>query len=145
MNEIVGNFIRPFPSTPIEDAQHVYGQAAEIVLALAQLTFPKIGMLSVDKSLNHVVVDCLFHDMTTCPAFSTATEYYTTRFKQFLEDKKNQMPTGDDWVVFAWLCLQSIPRFIIADLDNGLFPLHHPDLNNGNILYDEKKTVGVLD
>ena len=34
----------------------------------------------------------------------------------------------------------------MTDLDHGPFPLFHPDLNNGNILYDEQNTAtGVLD
>ena len=147
MDEVVGQFIRQFPSTPIQDIPHVYSQVAEIVLALAQVTFTKIGMLLENTAACNQVVDkCLFHDRTVGPAFSTATEYYTSRFRRFLDQKKKEVPQDEDWIVFAWLCLQSIPHFIMIDLDKGPFPLSHPDLNNGNILYDEQNTiVGVID
>ena len=88
----------------------------------------------------------MFDELTVGPAFSSAIEYYTARFQRFLDEKKKEVPIDEDWVVFAWLCLQSIPHFIMIDLDHGPFPLSHPDLNNGNILYDEQnKVVGVLD
>jgi len=147
MDEVAGQFIRPFPSTPIQDIPHVYSQVAEIVLTLAQVTFAKVGMLTENAAPhNRVVSKCLFHDLTVGHAFSTATEYYTMRFRRFLTQKKKEVPPDDDWVVFAWLCLQSIPYFILIDLDEGPFPLSHPDLNNGNILYDEQNTiVGVID
>ena len=147
MDEVVGQFIRQFPSTPIQDIPHVYSQVAEIVLALAQVTFTKIGMLLENTAAHNQVVDkCLFHDLTVGSAFSTATEYYTSRFRRFFDQKKKKVPEDEDWIVFAWLCLQSIPSFIMIDLDKGPFPLSHPDLNNGNILYDEQNTiVGVID
>jgi Phosphotransferase enzyme family len=145
MDEVLGNFIRPFPSTPIENIPKIYGQVADIVLELATITFPKIGMISADNS-NHDVTHCLFEDFTVHPAFSSATVYYTSRFGQFLEEKKSEIPVNLDWVTFAWLCVQSIPHFVISELENGPFPLHHPDLNNGNILYDDNEgIVGVLD
>jgi isoamyl acetate esterase len=146
MDEVLGKFIRPLPSTPLEEVPHIYGQTADIVLALSRLTFSNIGMLSADTKAIPVVSQCIFPDLSLRDAFTTASEYYTTRFQEFLEDKRKEVPPDDDWVVFAWLCLQSIPHFLIPELDNGPFPLHHPDLNNGNILYDDNHNiVGVLD
>jgi hypothetical protein len=147
MDEVLGKFIRPLPSTPIEDVPHVYGQTAEIVLALSRLTFSKIGLLSSDDA-NHGTPDIsqyLFHDLSLRNSFTTASECYTTRFQTFLDEKRNQVPPHEEWIVFAWLCLQSIPHFLIPELDNCPFPLHHPDLNNGNILYNNNDIVGVLD
>ena len=147
MDEVVGQFIRPFPSTPVHDIPHVYSQVADIVLSLSQLTFPKIGILSETAAADsYVVNNALLDDLSIGPAFSTGFEYYTARFQTFLDEKKNEVPMDEDWVVLAWLCLQSIPHFIMTDLDHGPFPLSHPDLNNGNILYGDQNTiVGVLD
>ena len=71
---------------------------------------------------------------------------YTARLQEFYIETRNQIPLDDNWVAFAWLCWQSIPDFLIPELDKGPFPLHHPDLHNGNILYDDNNNiVGVID
>jgi hypothetical protein len=147
MDEVLGKFIRPLPSTPLEEVPHIYGQTADIVLALSRLTFSNIGMLSAeDAKGTPVISQCIFPDLSLRDAFTTASEYYTTRFQNFLEDKRKQVPSDNDRVAFAWLCLQSVPHFLIPELNSGPFPLHHPDLNNGNILYDDNHNiVGVLD
>jgi isoamyl acetate esterase len=149
MDRVLGKFIRPLPSTPNDEVPHIYGQVADIVLALSRLTFPKIGLISSGSDISKglpAVSQCLFHDLSLRNAFTTSSEYYTTRFQDFLDEKKKQIPLDDNWVAFAWLCLQSIPHFLIPELENGPFPLHHPDLNNGNILYNNNhEIVGVLD
>jgi len=146
MDEVRGKLIRPFPSTPLDKVAYIYGQVADIVLELAQTRFPKIGMISVAENSRHHVSQCVFEDFTIHPAFSSANAYYMARFQSFLDEKKREMPPTLDWVVFAWLCVQSISHFVIPELDGGPFPLAHPDLNNGNILYDENEhIVGVLD
>jgi hypothetical protein len=149
MDEVLGMFIRPLPSTAIEDVQYIYGQTAEVVLELSKLTLPKIGLLS---SKNGAVSDpiqvshCVFPDLSLRDSFATASKYYTTRFQEFFHNKKSQVHPCEDWIVFAWLCIQSISHFVIPELEYGPFPLHHPDLNNGNILYDaDNKIAGVLD
>ena len=106
MDEVVGQFIQPFPSTPVRDIPDVYGQVADIVLSLSEITFDKIGMLSENTAAHdHAVDKSLFDDLMVGPAFSTATEYYIVRFERFLEEKRNDIPMDDDWVAFAWLCL----------------------------------------
>ena len=77
----MGKFVRPLPSTPMDDIAHVYGQVAEIVLTLSRLTFPKIGMISGDSNIGSPIVSqCLFHDFSSRNAFSTASELYTARY-----------------------------------------------------------------
>jgi hypothetical protein len=147
MDKVFGKFIRPLPSTPIDDVPQVYSQFADIVLSLSRLTFPEIGMLSSDdtdgpSSMSH----CLFYDLTLRKPFKTASEYFTSRFQDFFDQKKTQVPSDENWIVMAWLCIQSIPHFLLPEMNNGPFPMHHPDLNNGNILYDDSNNmVGVLD
>ena len=52
MDEVLGKFIRPLPSTPIDEVPHIYSQTADVVLALSRLTFPKIGLLSSGDANN---------------------------------------------------------------------------------------------
>jgi hypothetical protein len=91
MDEVLGILIRLIPSTPIDNIPNTYGQVANIILELASITFPGIGMVSADNP-NHDVTHCVFDDFSIHPAFSNATAYQTLRFGRFLEEKKNEIP-----------------------------------------------------
>ena len=98
MDEVLGKFIRPLPSTPIDEVPHIYSQTADIVLALSRLTFPKIGLLSSGDANNGLpfISKCLFHDLSLRNPFTTTSEYYTTRFQDFFDEKKKQIPLNDN-------------------------------------------------
>ena len=81
MDRVMGKFVRPLPSTPMDDVAHVYGQVADIVLALSRLTFPKVGMISGDSNIGSPIVSqFLFFHFSSRNAFSTASELYTARY-----------------------------------------------------------------
>jgi len=142
MTQMNGKLIRPYSVTPVTDIPHIYGQRADIVLTLSKLTFDKIGFLSGENE--PAVRECIFMDFSIHKAFTTASEYYTTRSEEVLEEKRREVPPNEDWIVFAWLFVESIPHFLIKELNNGPFPLHHPDLHNSNLLYDENNVISAV-
>jgi hypothetical protein len=72
MDEVLGKFIRPLPSTAIEDVQYIYGQTAEVILELSKLTLPKIGLLSCAKGAvsDPIVSHCVFFGVRSFPLAS---------------------------------------------------------------------------
>lgn len=128
MDRVFGKFNRPLPSTPINEVPQIYGQVAGVVLSLSRLTFPEIGMISSgDTDGPPSISQCLFYDLSLRKPFTTASEYFTARFQDFFDQKKTQVPSDENWIVLAWLCIQSIPHFLIPEMNNGPFPMHHPD------------------
>jgi isoamyl acetate esterase len=146
MDEIQGHPIEPVPTIPMAKVEHVYSQIADIVLQLSKLTFPKIGLLSLESGSEHTISDTIFEDFSFHKPFTSAAEFYTSRARRYFQQKCAELPINNDWAAFAWLILQAIPQFLVPEFDRGPFPLKHPDLNNLNISYnDNYDIVGVFD
>jgi hypothetical protein len=76
--------------------------------------------------------------------FSTATEFYKQRAKNYYDRKL--LEGNKDHIVVAWLYEKAIEYFVQPESDCGPFPLRHPDFNNCNILYDDDWNItGVID
>jgi isoamyl acetate esterase len=116
--------------------RHVYAQIAGIVLQLSKLHFPRIGLICQ--------AECVFEDFHRLNAFKSAKDFYIARAEHFYSQ---QIERSDvNWTTLAWLYLQAIPLICKPDLDNGPFPLRHPDLNNLNLLFDDEyNIVGLID
>jgi isoamyl acetate esterase len=147
MEEIQGHFVEHLTRIPKLYIRHVYHQIAEIVLQLSHLQFPLLGLLQhSDSDSKFHVKGAIVEGYKRFDAFSSAKAFYTTRALHFLYQKQVEIPADPDWIALAWLYLEAIPLFCSPELDSGPFPLKHPDLNNGNILYDSQyNIVGVLD
>lgn len=135
MEEVRGHLVGHLQIPP-QYIRHVYSQIADIVLQLGQLQFPTIGLISQSE--------CVFEDFHRVKCFTSAREYYLARAQRFVQEQSH----GSDinWKTLAWLYVQAIPSICIPDLDNGPFPLRHPDLNNLNLLFDDEyNVVGLID
>jgi len=87
----MGKFVRPLPSTPMDDVAHVYGQVAEIVLTLSRLTFPKIGMISGDSNIGSPIVSqCLFSTSLHATRSVRRRNYIQRDFKSSMLRRKTK-------------------------------------------------------
>jgi len=135
MEEMPGHLVHHL-RIPQSKVQHVYAQISDIVLQLSKLRFPRIGLSSQQE--------CVLEDYHRLNAFESSKEFYLARAERFYAQRMQQCDVN--WKALAWLYLQAIPLICNPSIDNGPFPLRHPDLNNLNILFnDEYNVVGVID
>lgn len=135
MEEMPGHHVHHL-RIPQSQVRTVYAQVSDIVLQLSKLTFPRIGLMSQQE--------CVFEDYHRVDAFHSPKEFYLARAQRFYEQQMQQCDVN--WKTLAWLYLEAIPLICNPRLDNGPFPLRHPDLNNLNILFDDEfNVVGVID
>ena len=147
MEAINGRFVEHLCRIPEKFMRHVYAQVAGIVLQLSKLQFPHIGLLHRDDDASEYGIQgCIFEGYFRENAFSSSREFYSRRMHNFLQHRRRTDTLDRDWTVLAWMYMQSIPLLTVPELDNGPFPLRHPDLNNANIMYDDDyNIVGVID
>lgn len=147
MEAINGRFVEHLCRIPGKFIRHVYAQIAGIVLQLSKLRFPHIGLLHRNEDTSEYGIrGCIFEGYFRENAFSSSHEFYYRRMHNFLQHRRRAETLDHDWIVLAWMYMQSIPRLTVAELDSGPFPLRHPDLNNANLMYDDEyNIVGVID
>jgi hypothetical protein len=138
-----GELLHILPKIPDQFKDYVYTQYATIILELSSLTWPNIGLLQRNGE-EFSITTSIVEQFYRFPAFSTSKDFYTNRAKNLLLYKIKE--GNEDWVTFAWMCLQAVQKFIQPQWNLGPFPLRHPDLNNCNVIYDENyKITAVLD
>jgi Phosphotransferase enzyme family len=143
MSGATGQLLDLLPKIPDQFKHSVYSQYATIILELSSLQWPNIGLLQHNGE-EFSISTSIIEEYYRFPAFTSSQAFYTNRAENFLRRKMKE--GNEDWITFAWICLQAINKYLQPNWNLGPFPLRHPDLNNCNVLFDEKyKITAVID
>ncbi|CAG9993120.1 unnamed protein product [Clonostachys byssicola] len=123
----------------------VASQFAEILFQLENLSFDTLGRISCGQNCDQSP-EIIPVDPDACRQPSTSLEWFYNE-----RQRKNKLAmaqhVGDkQWISACWILKAAISHIISEDRVYGPFPLCHPDLHYGNILFDEDYNItGIID
>ncbi|CAI6094724.1 unnamed protein product [Clonostachys chloroleuca] len=123
----------------------VASQFAEILFQLENISFDTLGRISCgqncDQSPEIIPVD---PEARRQP--STSLEWFYNERQQENKLAMAQHIGDKQWISACWILKAAISHIISEDRVYGPFPLCHPDLHYGNILFDEEYNItGIID
>lgn len=75
--------------------------------------------------------------------YDTALEYYYDIRGSDLE-KALELGPSKDVCIGAWLRVQTLSSIVRHQFNHGPFPLHHPDLEFDNLLFDDEFNITAI-
>ena len=139
---------------PNDHKKKTFAQLADIKVQLSKLRFPRIGRLlggGLTMQESYTIeafrpVGCLYSE--PCGPFDSAIDYYFSIRRRDLDMamRDDNSHITQDQRFGAWLRVQAVPIIVQTEFNHGPFPLHHPDLNIANLMFDDEFNItGVID
>jgi aminoglycoside phosphotransferase (APT) family kinase protein len=128
-------------TVPKEFHAKVADQLANIFLELHKLTFDYMGYLWKAPQGGKEI------ELVRKSGIHTSLEYfYATRVEENRDIVESTHPREIDWLTACWVLKLALTHIIVDERVRGPFPLCHPDLHHGNLLFGEEYNLtGVLD
>ncbi len=128
---------------PSEHLPKVASQLAEVVYQLYGLAFDRAGRLWRGKD-GDGPLEVIPVDAKPCPRTSLGW-FYRQRQRDNRRAMKNH-PDDPEWRAACWVLKTAVAHIIIEARARGPFPLCHPDIHAGNLLFDDDYNLtGVVD
>jgi hypothetical protein len=134
---------------PPEHVPKVAKQLAEVMFQLHGLEFDRLGRIwrGKDGEGNLEIVPIEFGDAES-PVSTPATslEWFYTHRQESNRQVLKDHPRDPEWLTACWVLKTAVPHIIMETRLRGPFPLCHPYLHHGNLLFDDDYNLtGLID